>query len=298
MISSPILSVVMITYGHENFIEESINGVLAQIFDAEIEVIISDDCSPDNTENIIQNIIKNHPKGHWIKYIKHQENKGAIPNFVWTLQETRGKYVAICEGDDYWTDPLKLQKQVNFLELNPDYILCFHKVKILKDNGDIVDDFITRVPEKYQERITLATNYNYIHTPSVVYRNIDQDYSSISEFKHSPIGDYFLYMILSQYGKIGYINETMAMYRHGSGIYSKLDHLKHNKANLLLYINLYSFEKDPLIKEIFLNHILGFLKPTYDKVRKNEMLLGTRRHVFVEKSYVFFKKILQYFKIF
>lgn len=287
---NPLISVVMITYGHENYIEESINSVLAQNLDAEIELIISDDCSPDNTENLVKNIIANHPNGHWIIYTKHSENKGAIPNFVWALSQAKGKYIALCEGDDYWIDPLKLKKQIDFLENNIDYVLCFHKVKILKPTGELVDDFITKIPENYELRRTLAENSNYIHTPSVVFRNINLiEYQSL-EFKNSPIGDYFLYLALSNHGKIGYLNETMCVYRYGVGIFSSLDKCKQLKANILLYVNLYSNEKSPYIKAIFYRNFQNAMSQAEYQYILNDKLLKTRRHKIVEKIYKKFKK--------
>lgn len=282
---NPLVSVVMITYGHEKYIEESINEVLSQILNAEIELIISDDCSPDNTENIVKKIIANHPNGHWIKYIKHTENKGAIPNFVWSISQAKGKYIALCEGDDYWTDPLKLYKQIDFLEKNDDYILCFHKVKILNTDGNIVVDFITKIPENYEFRKTLAENSNYIHTPSVVFRNIQLDEYHSLEFQNTPIGDYFLYMILTKYGKIGYLDDAMCVYRYGVGIFSSLGSFKKLKTNVLLYINLYSCEKDSYIKSIFYGKLHNTISKIEYQYTVNDKLLATRRHKVIEKIY-------------
>jgi len=121
-----IVSVLMITYAHENYIEQAINSVLMQECDFEVELIITNDCSPDNTDGVIKKIIKNHPRSSWIKYIKHDKNIGMMTNFVFTFNEARGKYIAICEGDDYWTDPNKLQKQIDFLENNSEYNLVGH----------------------------------------------------------------------------------------------------------------------------------------------------------------------------
>lgn len=121
----PLVSVVMITYGHEHYIAEAIHGVLMQETDFEMELIIANDKSPDNTDAVVRKIISEHAKGNIIKYTSHQENLGMIKNFNWTLNQAKGKYIAICEGDDYWTDPLKLQKQVDFLEANPTYgLVC------------------------------------------------------------------------------------------------------------------------------------------------------------------------------
>ena len=129
MIQQSKVSVCMITYGHEKFIEQAINGVLMQECDFEVELIIANDCSPDRTDAVIQNILKNHPRASWIKYIKHEKNLGMMPNFIFALQECQGKYVALCDGDDYWTDAFKLQKQVDFLESNPKFGICFHSVE-------------------------------------------------------------------------------------------------------------------------------------------------------------------------
>jgi glycosyltransferase involved in cell wall biosynthesis len=284
-----LVSVAMPTYGQEKFIAEAILGVLSQRCDFKVELIVADDCSPDNTEEIVRNIIETHPKGSWIKYTKHPKNKGAIPNFIWALQQATGKYIAICEGDDYWTDPSKLQKQSNFLEENQDYVLCFHKVKVLVKSGELVDDFITRVPENYELRKTLVENSNYIHTPSVFFRNIIVSEYNSPEFHNSPIGDYFLYLILSLHGKIGYIQETMGVYRHGVGIFSSLDHLKHLKASVLLFTNLYAYEKDPSARSIFYNHLQYALSEIEGQYRKNDKLLETKRHKILEKIYNKFK---------
>lgn len=288
---NPLVSVVMITYGHEKYIEESINGVLSQELDVEIELIISDDCSPDNTEMVVKRIIEKHPNGHWIKYIKHTENKGAIPNFAWTISQAKGEYVALCEGDDYWTDPLKIKKQIVFLEQNKDFVLCFHKTKISKSDGEIVDDFITCIPENYQLRETLANKHNYIHTPTVLFKNIIQkEELNAQEFLRSPIGDYFLYMILTKYGKIGYIEDYMSVYRHGVGIFSPLSKFKKLQADILLFSNLYSYEKDPKIKAIIYKNLLHTLKITENEFKIKDLILDTRRHKLIEKIYRFIKK--------
>src|SRR5690554_6164539 len=120
----PLVSICTITYGHENYISDTIEGVLMQEVNFPVEFIIADDCSPDNTSTIVQEYIDNHPKGHWIKYTRHKKNKGMNPNFVWAMEQCKGKYIALCEGDDYWTDALKLQKQVDFLEKNHEFAAC------------------------------------------------------------------------------------------------------------------------------------------------------------------------------
>lgn len=120
-----MVSVDMITYMHAAYISEAIEGVLMQETNFEFELIIADDCSPDNTEAVVRDIINNHPKGHLIKYFRHENNVGMNANASFAINQCTGKYIAICEGDDYWTDPLKLQKQVDFLEAKPTYgLVC------------------------------------------------------------------------------------------------------------------------------------------------------------------------------
>jgi glycosyltransferase involved in cell wall biosynthesis len=248
-----MVSVCMITYGHEMFIRQAIEGVLMQQCAFEVEFIISNDCSPDGTDAVIRKTINAHPNGSWVNYIKHKKNLGMMPNFLHTLQKAQGKYIALCEGDDYWTDPLKLQKQVDFLETNLEYVICFHKVDILKPNDEIVDDFITKVPENYETLETLARLGNYIHTPSVVFRNIIKEFPF--EFEKSPIGDYFLYMMLAEHGKLKYLSEKMAIYRFGIGCYSTLNQQEVIKTVISFQILFLSYTTNSISKNIFIKRI-------------------------------------------
>ena len=169
------ISVVMLTYKHEAFIAEAIEGVLMQEVDFEVELIIADDCSPDGTKDIVNHYIENHPKGHWIKYHQHEKNIGMMPNFIFALKEAKGKYIALCEGDDYWTDPLKLQKQVDFLEQNEEYNIVFHKVKILNFDGSFVEDDLLDNKIRDLDLVDVIKE-NRMHTPSIFFRNVISEY--------------------------------------------------------------------------------------------------------------------------
>jgi glycosyltransferase involved in cell wall biosynthesis len=222
-INSPLVSVCMITYNHEKYIAEAIEGVLMQDVDFEVELVIADDASTDRTGEIVQKYIDNHPKGNWIKYTIHTQNIGMMPNFIWSIEKAVGKYMALCEGDDYWIDPHKLQNQVSFLETNPDFSICYHPIKILMTSGELVDDFIAEKYFKAPEStiFDLAIFGNYIHTPSVVFRKASL---LISENFHlSPVGDYYLYVLLAQKGKIKRANIIGAVYRYEVGGFSRLD---------------------------------------------------------------------------
>lgn len=230
-----LVSVGMPTYGQEQFIAEAVLGVLSQQCDFEIELIVADDCSPDNTAEIVQHIIETHPNGSWVKYIRHEKNKGAIPNFAWTFSQAKGNYIAACEGDDYWTDPLKLQKQVDFLEKNPEYSIVFHKVKEVDVNGIPVQNALNRADIEETYDINYLATGNFIHTPSVVFK---KNFSKFPEWiDMSPIGDYPLHMLNAQHGLIKYLPEEMAAYRIGSGIWSSQTRI-HQFVNTLFTLKL------------------------------------------------------------
>lgn len=274
-----LVSVVMITYGHEKYIRQAIEGVLMQEGDFDLELVIANDCSPDNTDAVVQDVLSHHSNAHWIRYVRHEKNIGMMPNFIFALQQAKGKYVALCEGDDYWTDPFKLQKQVAFLEANLEYVLSFHKIKILKPNGELVEDFITKVPENYETQETLARLGNYIHTPSVVFRNVIQEFPP--EFSLSPIGDYFLYMMLTEYGKIKYLEEEMAVYREGVGIWSaKTEYFRNLKTAQTHALIVSAMSKFPLTTKIVNTRISNFIQRFKNEISPSDLsLLNTCKAV-------------------
>lgn len=276
------ISVIMITYGHEKFIRQAVEGVLMQKCNFNVELIIANDASPDKTSDIVYDIIKTNPNANRIKYINRDKNIGGQNNFKDAFEQCKGKYIAHCEGDDYWTDPCKLQKQIDFLETNPDYVLTFHKIKILQPNGILVDDFITKIPENYQTIEALAQYGNYIHTPSIVYKNIINELPF--EMMISPIGDYFLYMIIAQHGKLKYFEESMAVYRFGVGIHSTQGHIKMAKSNFKLFTLLLSYFNDPKINQILLDRQLNAFD-SFEHLIRNEY-----REAFIS-HHVFFKAL-------
>lgn len=151
-----MVSVCMITYNHESFIVQAIDGVLMQKTNFSIELIIGEDCSTDCTRKVVVDYAEKYPEV--IKLQLPNENKGMIRNFVETMQAATGKYIALCEGDDYWTDPLKLQKQVDFLEENEEYgLVCGRGGVFNVEKDQFVESNGTKDVEKY-ESIILAFN--------------------------------------------------------------------------------------------------------------------------------------------
>jgi glycosyltransferase involved in cell wall biosynthesis len=211
---TPKVSVLMVTYNHVNFIEQAIESVLMQETDFKYELVIGEDCSTDRTREIVEIYAEKYPDR--IKVLLHPKNIGMQRNFIEVWKACTGEYIALLEGDDYWTDPEKLQKQVDFLDGNPDFSICFHKVKIL-ENNELKDDYITTVPSNVSTIEDLAKG-NYIHTPSCIFRNRGTEILG-ENFLRSPIGDYYIHMMNALYGKIYYTDEPMAVYRVHSDSY-------------------------------------------------------------------------------
>jgi glycosyltransferase involved in cell wall biosynthesis len=246
----PKVSVCMVTYNHGKLIREAIDGVLAQQTDFDVELIIGNDRSSDETDSVINEILQNHPQAHRIKYFNHAENKGMMRNFGFVLEQCTGQYIARCDGDDYWTDPLKLQKQVDFLDHHLDYSICFHKAKILKPNGDVVSDYITKIPEQHETIEDLVLWGNFIHTVTVMYRNVIDGLPF--EFYNSPIGDFFVHIMVARHGKIKLIHQEMAVYRQGVGFLSQQQEINSTFNLVRFYSCVLSYlDEDHLLKVIY-----------------------------------------------
>lgn len=234
--NKPIVSVVMISYGHENYIEEAINGVLMQECDFEMELIIANDCSPDDTDIVVNKIIAKHSASNLIKYIKHEHNIGMMSNFIWALKQAKGKYIAICEGDDYWIDPLKLQKQVNFLEENDKVVLCGTSYDVLAGEKLMIKNKLNT--------LNLFGHYdifkgNKIGTLTSLFRN---NFLFPEYFSKCNFGDMVLFLELTKHGgKIAILPFNSAVYRiHDGGAFSgtsALNNVKRGNADLLLFFN-------------------------------------------------------------
>ena len=206
----------MITYGHEKYIREAIEGVLMQECDFEVELILANDCSPDRTDEIIQDIIKNHPKGSWIKYFKHKSNIGIMPNFLFALNQCHGKYVAMCEGDDYWITSDKLQKQVNILENNKDVGLVYTNVKLFMQKGGYFVDSPERYVQKQSDVIPQMLKSKFVEFATTVFRKSIL-FKAIGilkkELENKVIGDTRIILEVINYSELYYLNDITTVYR-------------------------------------------------------------------------------------
>ncbi|WP_301754986.1 glycosyltransferase [uncultured Muribaculum sp.] len=202
------------TYNHASYIKECIDGFLMQKTNFNFEVLIHDDHSTDGTEEIIKEYAKQYPD--IIKPLFEKENQYSlgkpIGSAVWNLPRARGEYIAICEGDDYWTDPYKLQKQVDFLESHPDYGMCYTKVKrFVPKNNKFIDEW--GGPNETMDKLLIE---NTIPTLTAVFHKAIY-YNYLTEIHPSKrgwlMGDYPIWLYFAQNSKIKFINETTGVYR-------------------------------------------------------------------------------------
>jgi glycosyltransferase involved in cell wall biosynthesis len=234
----------MITYGHEKFIKEAIEGVLFQEINLPFELLIMDDNSPDNTRIIVEEIIKQSPNASKIRYVHNEINIGMMPNFLKALKMCKGNYIAICEGDDYWTDRYKLSKQFNILESRTDLIGCFHNTEERFQDDEnkrsyLYCNFNSSVEISFEDLV----KKNLIPTCSIMFRNgilkVEQDF-----FENLKLGDWPINLFLAQFGNFYFIPQVMAVHRISSvSTWAGKDNFLNNILVLNAYDSLLKFYK-------------------------------------------------------
>ena len=213
------LSVCLITFNHEKFVAQALDSVLEQQVTFDYEIVVSDDCSTDQTRQIIAGYQQRYPER--IRLVSPEENLGVNRNFAHTIKACRGEYIAILEGDDFWTSSTKLQEQIEFLGAHSECVICFHSVKVVYEDGESASQINPRLGHKKISTIEdLLGIGNFIPTCSVVFKS-----GLFGEFPTwfytLRIADFPLHVLNAQYGKIGYINKVMGAYRvHRGGTFS------------------------------------------------------------------------------
>jgi glycosyltransferase involved in cell wall biosynthesis len=214
-ISKPVVSICCITYNHEQFIEDALDSFLMQETDFPFEIVVDDDCSTDKTADIIRKYKMKFP--NIINDNLRKKNIGAVNNFIANMKRANGKYIALCEGDDYWIDPLKLQKQVDIFILNPDITLCFHpaiEINHSSSQSNIICKHFDKDTEVPIKNIILGRG-GYMPTVSLVFKNLQQELMS-KLYEDAPIGDYFIQVYMASIGTTFYINNPMGVYRRNT----------------------------------------------------------------------------------
>lgn len=207
----PMVSVFVMVYNHEEFLKECLDGLLIQKCSFNFNIVVGEDCSTDNSRAILLDYQLEYPGK--FKLLLHKENVGAVKNQELVFKNCSGRYIALCEGDDYWTDPLKLQKQVSFLEKNPDYSLCFHGAKVLEQPRC---KFLFNARRHFGNKTFSSSSVikgggSFVPTCSMVFpRKIIENLPSW--FFNAPIGDLFLSINCAMAGKVYYFDKLMSVY--------------------------------------------------------------------------------------
>jgi glycosyltransferase involved in cell wall biosynthesis len=267
----PVVSIMVITYNQEQFISDAIESFLEQKCKFSLEIVIGDDCSTDNTQNIIRDFGSKYP--NLIKPILNPVNLGPLPNAINVLEHCTGKYIALCEGDDFWVDPLKLQKQVDFLEQNNDYVLSFHNViavNVIDDKrtrAEIKQELFKRTPEEIPAE-------HPTHTSSMLFRNVIRNFPG--DFNKIISGDSYLQFVLARYGKSTFQKNIYpnVRRRHPQSVWSYKDQEYKIAQGIYLYEKLLEIainqNEVKYLNKILIKHRIRYVKFLWTNGRKRE----------------------------
>ncbi len=222
------ISILVITYNHEKYLAQALNGILEQTVNAKLEVIIGDDGSTDGTLNIAHSYQQKHPE--LIKILSAPKNTGHTRNYERAWKEAKGDYIAHCDGDDYWIDPLKLSRQLDFLENNPQYSCCAHKIWAISEDDNSKHGPLPRTDmSSFDTQALLEACFP--HNCSLLFRN--RIFSTLPDFFFNLTGhDWCIDLLNSLHGPIKILPEIMGVWRMRSkGLWGGRQssfHLEHN----------------------------------------------------------------------
>lgn len=226
------VSVAMVTYNHEKFIAKALDSVLMQRTNFDYEIVIGEDCSTDNTRATLIDYQKRYPEK--FRLLLNEKNLGMHRNGARVLDTCKGEYIAMLDGDDYWTSPEKLQKQVDFLDSHRDCTVCFHDALIVYEDE-------SREPTSYrpsQKAFSTVEDLlldNFIPTCAVMFRS--GLFGRIPDWVGTlKMGDWLIHILNALHGRIGYLDETMAVYVvHPGGVWSTKNWQDHELAMIKMF---------------------------------------------------------------
>lgn len=243
--TQPLVAVFMISYNHQDFVTEALDSVLKQNTKFDFRIFLSDDASTDDTKKVIDSYLENHPKKHLVTFIKQEKNLGWMPNFIYTLQKCKdsgAKYIALCEGDDFWTNEDKLQKQVDLLECSDDVVLACHRYKELYNDGSTSDcpffrkDFF-QGKDSFKFTQSDFENFMRIQTMTIVFRTDALDLSLRKKYNY--YCDTHIKHHILDHGLGLYTADNDAVYRvHGNNVFLSQDERKKIKFTYDVYKDL------------------------------------------------------------
>ncbi|MBD3843992.1 MAG: glycosyltransferase, partial [Campylobacterales bacterium] len=232
-----MVSVICTTYNHEKFIEQALESMANQKTNFKYEILVGDDCSTDKTASIVEKLYQKYPD--IIVPVLRKSNIGPKENHLDLFNRAKGKYIALNEGDDYWTDFNKLQMQVDYMEKHEECSVCFHPVEVIDENNFKSKNIYPPNIDGNKFTFEKLLNSNLIQTNSVIYRN-----NIFKNYIIHPLlmpGDWFRHLKNAMYGEIHMIPRVMSAYRkHDGGIWSGMDffHRANNIGQLIFFSEL------------------------------------------------------------
>lgn len=237
----PLVSVHLLTYNHAKFIAQSIESVVNQQTSFPFEIVIGDDHSTDDTSQIVDQYAAKYPD--LIKVVRGKTNGGPQPNSIRILENSQGKYMAALEGDDYWIDPLKLQKQADFMEQNPDFAICFTntRVEFFENNEEPYLLNSTIEKDVFELKDLIAETEVWFMGTATLFYTMSSIFPVQPWFHKTKSGDIPMIMLAARHGKIKYLPDVTAAYRRHAAGASNTDHkddAKFLENRIMMYTNL------------------------------------------------------------
>lgn len=238
----PLVSVVMIAYNSERYIDDAIRGVIAQKGDFDIQLIICDDCSKDSTAAIVEQWTAKYPT--IIDFHRNEKNLGVQGNYLEAFKYVKGDYMAMCDADDYWIDSSKLARQVGYMESHPDCSITFHRVINYYEDSRVKS--FSNGGQKADATFDDISRSNFITNMSVLYRRKLVDLTQLPEWLNDVrLVDYPMHMFYAAKGKIHYFNRPMGVYRQSeSAIWSMAQQIYRQEMALLVRLHLLEYFSD------------------------------------------------------
>lgn len=269
-----LVSICCITFNHAPYIRQCLDGFMMQKTDFSFEVLIHDDASTDGTQEIICEYVKKYPDViKPIYQVENQYSKGVKVGITYNFPRAKGKYIALCEGDDYWIDPLKLQKQVDFMEDHPNYSLCFHNAIIINEFQDNEVIRFNRISQNRNVALHEIIDVFIIPTASMFFRSnlvktIPQWVTSIYS------GDFSLALLLANSGEMYCFKDYMSVYRKNLGGMSVASQGEYVCQQHLLLLRLFDENTQYKYHDIIERKVLCLNKTIkYFKLKKISFLL-------------------------
>ena len=301
------ISVIITAYNKGPYIKDCLLGVLNQDYRGDFEVILADDCSTDNTKEIIESLC-GHDNYNKVKYTRHDVNKGLMGNFTWALTQAKGEYICFCDGDDFWISNQKLSNQVSFLRKHVEYSGCGMLMDIVDTRNDIVKLKYSDLHFPYDKNTDVQVHEVLdfrrfpFGTSTFMCRRSLLDLSEIHKFNFVKVSnDYVLFVLMNQRGKLFYLNQLTVRRNHNEGGVT----IEDEKIQLFLLINKFLMfshlrqilkrsepsESNDILKSKII-HLAGLIKRKYANRSLGEFILNFKYYLKFKNSCILFIYLL------